>query len=33
MERDGLVRKAGKRPGIPRPSHVYELTAEVEQLL
>jgi predicted ArsR family transcriptional regulator len=33
MERDGVVRKAGKRPGITRPSHVYELTPEVEQLL
>jgi DeoR family transcriptional regulator, suf operon transcriptional repressor len=33
MERDGLVRKAGKRPGTTRPSHVYELTPEVEQLL
>jgi predicted ArsR family transcriptional regulator len=33
MERDGVVRKVGKRPGITRPSHVFELTAEVEQLL
>ena len=33
MERDGVVRKAGKRPGTTRPSHVYELTPEVEQLL
>jgi predicted ArsR family transcriptional regulator len=33
MERDGLVRKVGKRAGVTRPSHVYELTPEVEQLL
>jgi predicted ArsR family transcriptional regulator len=33
MERDGVVRRAGKRPGTTRPSHVYELTPEVEQLL
>ena len=33
MERDGVVRKAGKRPGATRPSRVYELTPEVEQLL
>ena len=33
MERDGVVRKAGKRPGATRPFHVYELTPEVEQLL
>ena len=33
MERDGVVRKAGKRPGTTRPSHVFELTLEVEQVL
>lgn len=33
MERDGVVRRVGKRPGTTRPSHVYELTPEVEQLL
>ena len=33
MERDGVVRKVGKRPGTTRPSHVYELTPEVELLL
>jgi predicted ArsR family transcriptional regulator len=33
MERDGVVRKVGKRPGTTRPSHVYELTPQVEQLL
>ena len=33
MERDGLVRNVGKRPGTTRPSYVYELTPEVEQLL
>lgn len=31
-ERDGVVRRVGKRPGITRPSHV-ELTPEVEHLL
>jgi predicted ArsR family transcriptional regulator len=33
MERDGVVRRAGQRPGTTRPSHVFELTLEVEQLL
>ena len=33
MERDGVVRKVGKRPGTTRPSHLFELTPEVEQLL
>jgi predicted ArsR family transcriptional regulator len=33
MERDGVVRRVGKRPGTTRPSHVYELTPEIEQLL
>lgn len=33
MERDGVVRKVGKRPGTTRPSHVFELTPEIEQLL
>ena len=33
MERDGVVRRAGQRPGTTRPSHIFELTAEVEQLL
>src|SRR5215204_2389957 len=33
MERDGVVRKVGKRPGTTRPSHVFELTPEVELLL
>jgi predicted ArsR family transcriptional regulator len=33
MERDGLVRRAGRIPGATRPSHLFELTAEVEQLL
>lgn len=33
MERDGLVTRAGKRPGTTRPSHVFELTPEVELLL
>jgi predicted ArsR family transcriptional regulator len=33
MERDGVVMRVGKRPGTTRPSRVFELTAEVEQLL
>jgi predicted ArsR family transcriptional regulator len=33
MERDGLVRRAGQRPGTTRPSQVFDLTPEVEQLL
>jgi predicted ArsR family transcriptional regulator len=33
MERDGLVRRLGRRPGTTRPSQVFELTPEVEQLL
>jgi predicted ArsR family transcriptional regulator len=33
MERDGVVRRAGQRPGTTRPSQVFELTLEVEQLL
>ena len=33
MERDGVVKKVGKRPGTTRPSYVYELTPETEQLL
>jgi predicted ArsR family transcriptional regulator len=33
MERDGVVRRVGRRPGTTRPFHVYQLTPEVEQLL
>lgn len=33
MERDGVVRRVGRRPGLTRPSHIFELTPEVEQLL
>jgi predicted ArsR family transcriptional regulator len=33
MERDGVVQRAGLRPGTTRPSHVFALTPEVEQLL
>jgi predicted ArsR family transcriptional regulator len=33
MERDGVVRKVGKKSGTTRPHHVYELAPEVEQLL
>ena len=33
MERDGLVRRGGLRRGPTRPSSVFELTPELEQLL
>lgn len=33
MEQDGFVRKSGKRAGTTRPSVVFELTTEAEQLL
>ena len=33
MEHDGVVTKTGKRRGATRPSHLYALTPEVEQLL
>jgi len=33
MERDGVVQRAGRRPGTTRPSNLFELTPEVEQLL
>jgi predicted ArsR family transcriptional regulator len=33
MERDGVVRRAGQKAGATRPSHIYELTPEVEELL
>jgi predicted ArsR family transcriptional regulator len=33
MERDGVVRRGGSRQGTTRPSRVFELTPEVEQLL
>src|SRR5919108_4773445 len=33
MERDGVVHRTGRRPGTTRPSHVFELTPAVEQLL
>jgi predicted ArsR family transcriptional regulator len=33
MERDGVVRRAGQRAGTTRPSNIFELTPEVEQLL
>lgn len=33
MERDGVVRRVGRRPGTTRPSRVFELAPEVEQLL
>ena len=33
MERDGVVQRVGRRPGTTRPSRVFELTPEVEQLL
>ncbi len=33
MERDGVVRRVGSRPGTTRPSRIFELTPDVEQLL
>ena len=33
MERDGIVRRTTRRAGATRPSQVFELTPEVEQLL
>jgi predicted ArsR family transcriptional regulator len=33
MERDGVVRRVGRRPGTTRPFRLFELTPEVEQLL
>lgn len=33
MQRDGVVRRVGQRAGTSRPSHLFGLTAEVEQLL
>src|SRR5687768_6528931 len=33
MERNGIVQRTGQRPGTTRPSHVFEITPEVEQLL
>jgi predicted ArsR family transcriptional regulator len=33
MERDGVVQRVGQRAGATRPSQVFELTPEVEQLL
>ena len=33
MGRDGIVRRAGQRSGTTRPSQLFELTSEAEQLL
>ncbi len=33
MERDGVVQRGGRRTGATRPSQIFELTPEVEQLL
>jgi len=33
MERDGVARRVGRRAGATRPSQLFELTPEVEQLL
>jgi len=33
MERDGVVRRLGNKPGATRPFRVFQLTPEVEQLL
>jgi predicted ArsR family transcriptional regulator len=32
LERDGLVRQSGVRPGLRKPHYAYELTPEAEQL-
>ena len=32
LERDGLVRQSGKRPGVRKPETLYILTSEAEQL-
>jgi predicted ArsR family transcriptional regulator len=32
LERDGLVRQKGERPGLRKPHAVYQLTTEAEQL-
>jgi predicted ArsR family transcriptional regulator len=33
MERDGVVQRRGRKAGATRPSRIFELTPEVEQLL
>jgi predicted ArsR family transcriptional regulator len=33
MERDGVVRRVGSRPGTTRPARLFELTPDTEQLL
>src|SRR5262245_35453540 len=33
MERDGIVQRAGQRSGTTRPSQMFAVTPEVEQLL
>jgi predicted ArsR family transcriptional regulator len=33
MERDGVILRVGRRPGATRPSQVFQLNPEVEQLL
>jgi predicted ArsR family transcriptional regulator len=33
MQRDGIVRRTGRRSGATRPSQMFELTPEMEQLL
>ena len=33
MEKDGVIRRIARRPGATRPSHVFGLSAEMEQLL
>src|SRR4051794_33336088 len=32
LERDGLVRASGRRPGVRKPTVTYDLTAEAEHL-
>jgi len=31
LERDGLVRRAGRRPGFRKPESIYDITAEAER--
>lgn len=33
LERDGLIRRSGQRPGPTRPAQLYEVSSELEQLL
>ncbi|MEO8227452.1 MAG: ArsR family transcriptional regulator [Gemmatimonadota bacterium] len=33
LERDGLVRRGGSRPGVAKPSYLYRIAADVEPML